>query len=58
MIFDLKWLVFKVFFKILCYKRRKIDVFKNHKDRRYIELNERIQKFIGKNRRIEKIKIR
>lgn len=58
MIFDLKWLVFKVFFKILCYKRRKIDVFENHKDGRYKELNERIQKFIGKNRRKEKIKIR
>jgi len=35
-----------------------MDIYENHKDRRYRKLHERIRKFIGKNKRIKEVKIK
>ncbi len=35
-----------------------MEVYENHKDRRYKELNERRRKFIDKNKQIKNVKIK
>ena len=35
-----------------------MDVFENHKDRRYRELHERMRKLIGKNKRIKDVEMK